>query len=225
MGLLHVGDDADQAGGIETMNTCRSAADRRASGITSDEWGSWLYHNSSQGDNDVLPNPGFEKGGAAWAKEGNIYVLERSTGGRSGPRNFRLRDDAPGSFRSAMFVSDGARSDINVEIWVRALSGSSQSGSIRIQSYFIPRIFGPDGCGTYPSGRNENNTTSNGTARLLTSNSRKAVSSGWRQIQSASVEAPANSGIILIVVTTSQEYVSSGNPASVYIDDVSVRAN
>lgn len=225
MGLYHTGSAADQASGTETMATCNSANERSTSSVTSDEWGSWLFHNSDQDDNNVLPNPGFEKGGAAWAKVGGVFVQHYTTGARTGSRRVRLRNDAPGDYRAAMFISDDSQRTINVEMWTKALSGLSQSGFVNVVVRFLPKYFGADGCGTYASGRNERSITSTGSWQTLTSYSRRAVSSSWRELQTTAVQAPSNSGIILIVVTTTQNYTSNSNPASIFIDDLSVRAN
>ena len=225
MGLYHVGDTADQAGARETMNTCRSVADRRASIVSSDDWGSWLYHNSDQNDNDVLPNPGFEKDGAAWAQSGVIYVEHQASGGLTGPRRVRLRNDGGGSYRSAMFISDNATSQVDGEMWIRALSSASgQLGFVRITLYFTPRTFAPDACGNYASDRDENDVTGNGTTIFLATASLRAVSSGWLEVQTPSAGTSAGSGVLLVELSTTQRY-ASGSPASVYVDDVSVRAN
>ncbi len=227
LGLAHVGPDASSEGAFEALETCRSSAARQQAVVSSDDRAGYLFQNSGGNDGDVSPNPGFESGSYAWSAFGGMSVTIHTTGGRTGPQRVRLRQtiSSAGSYQQWVRISDNNQRTVDAEVWVRALSGSPQFGRSYANVYFTARTYGPDGCGNYPSGRNERNITSTGTTTLISSRNVQAVSGSWREVQTTPAQLPADSGLVQLQLRNTQRYIASGTWASVYSDDVSIRLN
>lgn len=124
-------------------------------------------------------------------------------------------------FQTLTTISGPGSNFFNLDILMRE-AAAGVTGNVFIDVYFLPIGYGPDGCGEFPSGRNENDRVSIGGWQHLFTKV-QSLSTSWQSVNWGPGSTTTASGYLLVRVRSAA--LLNGSPASIHLDTAHLERN
>ncbi len=219
LGLSHASTDPRWDGKIPVMSTCitSSESSTQAGQVTQDDTSALLHKNGSV-NNQVNPNPGFERGAHyAWGSSGTSVttITSPKTGG-----SYAVRMTTQGFYQTVVTLNDNANHTLLAAASFREVSPSWGTAKIEIYTQELTYGNGSSNC-SWPTGRNEDDFVSSGPWTLRTYDWAYGSETSWTNLSTTGsplVESPNMGSAALLRIHNQSVYQSNQQPSPIYVD-------